>query len=171
MVATWWLLGKVRCASRLFFCAPCLGREHFFKFERTKAANLGQLGPTCCQCDPTWANLTPISSNFGLASAIFRQFSINLGHLGPNMGHGTGEKSLFSICVCVFLKYRPSCNLKSTWTNLDQLGANFVQNLCQLGANSVPTWWQLGAKLRQLGVNVEPTGPNLGLIWARLGPT
>ena len=98
------------------------------------------------------------------------------------MGHGTCEQILFSICFCVFLKYRPSCNLKSTWTNLDQLGVDFVQNLCQLGANLEPscanfgsmwnqlgpTWAQFGHDLGQLGPD-WPTCENLKPTWANLG--
>ena len=142
-MATWWLLGALPLWVAPFFYAPCLGREHFFKFERTKAASLGQLVPT-------WADLRPIWSNLKLPSANIRQLSTNLGHLGPKWNAGNVQTSLFSIGFCVFSKYRPSCNLMSTW---DQLGPTRGQ-VC---ANLVPTW--------------DHFGSNFGPSWANLGPT
>ena len=138
-------LPDCRCGSLLFFSAPCLGRKHFFKFERTKAASLGQLVPT-------WADLRPIWSNLTLPSANIRQLSTNLGHLGPKWGAGNVQKSLFSIGFCIFSRYRPSCNLTSTW---DELGANFV-----------PTWYQLGATLDPTLGQLGPTKGQLAPTWA-----
>ena len=141
LVATWWLLGGYlvlcRCGSLLFFYAPCLGREHFFKFERTKAPSLSQLVPTCADLRPIWSNLK-------LPSANIRQLSTNLGHLGPKWGAGNVQKSLFSIGFCIFSKYRPSCNLTSTWGQLGPTRGQFCANLVptggHFGSNFGPTW-------------------------------
>ena len=137
---------------------------------------------------PSWANLRPIWSKLGKLAANLVQLQASFGQTPPfqhylrpswaQMRHGACEKPLFSIGFCVFLKYRPSCNLKLTWANLNQLGANFVQNWVvptwgqfALTCNHLgPTWAQCGCDMGQLG----PTWPiwaNLKSTWSQLGPT
>ena len=62
--------------GRDFFYAPCPGRENIFKIERTKAANLGQLGPTCAQVGPTW----------GQPERSWGKFWLTWGQLGTKIG-------------------------------------------------------------------------------------
>ena len=136
-----------------FLYAPCLGREHFFEFERTKAANLGQLGPT-------WADLRPLWSNLGLPSANFRQLSVNLGHLGPKWGTGHMKNHCFPWVFVYNLESPPSCNIG---VYLDQIGSTWRH----LG----PVWCQLEAKWGSSGANLGQLGANLVPTWANLGPT
>ena len=90
-------LPDYRCGSRPFFHAPCLGREHFFKFERTRAANLGQLGSTRGQFSPTWGQGGPTWANLGAIWANLGPTSANLGPTWDQLGTNIGMASRIRI--------------------------------------------------------------------------
>ena len=172
----WWPPGGSAVAT---WCFVVVGRSFFlcsmprqdFKFERTKAANLRQLGPTCDKFDPTWDNLRPISSNLRLASANVGKLSAHMCHFKPKRDTKNVQKHLlFSVDFCMFLKYQPSCNRALTWADFDKFGSQFGAYFGPLLAQCGPDFAKVAANFDHLGANLGQLGPNWGQLgWGQLG--
>ena len=81
MVAWWWF-GGFPLWGATFFYAPCLGREHIFKFERTKATNLGQLAANLVQLG---AKAGQLGATWGQSGRTWGQLRLIWDKLGTNL--------------------------------------------------------------------------------------